>query len=105
MATSGKLSLEVIDARLTRDTEFIGKMDPYVVFKTRDQVFKTKVHNSGGKTPVWNQTFEIDVKYIGDELNLTVFDEDVTTSDTVGSSNMKLAALCNERPFDEWFPI
>lgn len=29
MATTGKLRLTVIEARLTRDTEFFSKMDPY----------------------------------------------------------------------------
>ena len=35
MATSGALRLEIIEARLTRDTEFFSKMDPYVIIKTR----------------------------------------------------------------------
>ena len=30
MATSGVLALTAIEARLTRDTEAIGKMDPFV---------------------------------------------------------------------------
>ena len=29
MATTGKLRLTVIEAKLTRDTEFFSKMDPY----------------------------------------------------------------------------
>jgi hypothetical protein len=29
-ATTGRLRLEVVEARLTRDTEAFGKMDPYV---------------------------------------------------------------------------
>jgi hypothetical protein len=28
--TSGNLTITVVEARLTRDTELIGKMDPYV---------------------------------------------------------------------------
>jgi len=47
-----------------------------------------------GKTPVWNETFEVEVKYIGDDLTLRVMDEDVTTSDTVGEAIIKLSALC-----------
>lgn len=34
-ATNGTLRLEVIEAELTRDTEFFSKMDPYVVIETR----------------------------------------------------------------------
>lgn len=35
MATSGKLRIHILEARLTRDTETFGKMDPYVVMNTR----------------------------------------------------------------------
>jgi len=42
MATTGTLRLEVIEARLTRDTEFFSKMDPYVVIETRQQKLRTK---------------------------------------------------------------
>ena len=36
MTTSGTLKLHILEARLTRDTEDIGKMDPYVVINTRN---------------------------------------------------------------------
>jgi Ca2+-dependent lipid-binding protein len=39
------------------------------------------VLQGAGKTPVWNETFEIDVKYVGDDLKLVVLDEDTTTND------------------------
>jgi hypothetical protein len=42
MATSGRLSIRILEARLTRDTEAIGKMDPYVVINTRMQRVRTK---------------------------------------------------------------
>ena len=58
-----------------------------------------------GKTPKWDQIFDIDVKYIGDDMTLTVLDEDVTDSDKVGSTNIKLSALCVNGGLDEWFPI
>lgn len=54
-ATTGKLRLEVIEARLTRDTEAFGKMDPYVKIQMREQLFKTKTMQEAGKTPKWNQ--------------------------------------------------
>ena len=57
MATSGKLSLTIIEARLERDTEMFGKMDPYAVIKYRQETFRTKEHTDGGKTPTWNETF------------------------------------------------
>lgn len=51
------------------------------------------------------QFFDIDVKYIGDDMTLTVFDEDVTSSDKVGSAVIKLSSLCVNGGLDEWFQI
>ena len=80
-------------------------MDPYTVIETRQERHKTCTLQGAGKTPVWNQTFNIDVKYIGDDLNVTVYDEDITTSDTVGSAQIKLSALCVNGGLDEWFGL
>ena len=80
-------------------------MDPYVTIETRQQKLRTKTINGGGKTPVWNQIFDIDVKYIGDDMSLTVLDEDVTASDKVGSTQIKLSSLCVNGGLDEWFTI
>ena len=105
MSTSGTLNLTVIEAKLTRDTETFGKMDPYCVLETRQQQFKTVTHENAGKAPKWDQTFKVDVKYIGDDLTLTVFDEDVTGSDKVGSATIKLSALCVNGGLDDWYEI
>jgi len=35
MATAGKLKLYVIEAKLTRDTEWFSKMDPWTQIETR----------------------------------------------------------------------
>ena len=43
MATAGLLQVNVKEARLTRDTEMFGKMDPYVRVTNRMQVVCTSV--------------------------------------------------------------
>ena len=53
-ATSGTLRLHVIEAKLTRDTEWFSKMDPYVIIETRNQKLKTRVLDGAGKTPKWD---------------------------------------------------
>ena len=103
--TSGSLALTVIEARLTRDVETFGKMDPYVKIISRQQNFKTNVKDGAGKTPVWNQTFNIDVKYVGDDLTIQVYDEDVGSDDVVGVATIKLSALCVNNGIDEWFQV
>jgi len=105
MATTGRLRLTIIEAKLTRDTEIFSKMDPYCKLSTRDQTFKTKVLQGAGKLPKWNETIDIDVKYIGDDLHLEVLDEDVAKSDLVGSTTIKLSSFCVNGGIDEWYDI
>ena len=58
-----------------------------------------------GKTPNWSQIFDIDVKYIGDDMTLTVYDEDPGKDDKVGTTTIKLSSLCINGGLDEWFAI
>ena len=85
---SGSLKIMVIQALLTKDTDTFTKMDPYATIQTGQQTFKTKVIQGGGKTPKWDQEFEIDVKNIGDDIHVKVLDEDVTTSDLVSTKSL-----------------
>ena len=59
----GNLSIQIIEAELTRDIEVVGKMDPYAVFTYDGKVvLKTNVCTDQGKTPKWtNEHFEIKV--------------------------------------------
>ena len=61
-----------------------GKMDPYCVLQVREQVYKTKVKDGAGKKPVWNETFEVKVHYIGDDFTVKVMDSDVGSDDAIG---------------------
>mmetsp|Transcript_37276 Transcript_37276/g.49033 ORF Transcript_37276/g.49033 Transcript_37276/m.49033 type:complete len:131 (-) Transcript_37276:581-973(-) len=105
MATSGKLSMTVIEAKLTRDTDFWTKMDPWVQIEMRNFKARTKTKQSAGKTPKWDETFNIDVKYIGDDMKLTVMDEDVVSHDKVAETTIKVSSLCMNGGIDEWFPV
>lgn len=37
----GKLKVHLVEAKLTRDTEVFGKMDPYVKMQCREQEWKS----------------------------------------------------------------
>ena len=105
MSTTGTLKLTVIEAKLTRDTDFWTKMDPWVQLKIRDWQAKTKTMQNAGKTPKWNETFDIKVNYIGDDVNLIIYDEDVVGNDLVAQTNFKISALCVNGGIEEWFPV
>ena len=57
-STGGLLHINVVQGRLTRDVESFGKQDPYVKIVYLGTRYKTRVHENGGKTPVWNQAFD-----------------------------------------------
>lgn len=81
-------------------------MDPYCFFEMRQQIQKTKTCNNAGKTPNWGgEAVVFDIKYLGDDIKLTVFDEDIKKDDVIGSCEIKVAALCVHGGFDDWFKI
>lgn len=55
----GILKLTCVEGKLTRDTELMGKMSPYVTIAFNGKKYKTKVHSSGGKSPVWGNVFTL----------------------------------------------
>ena len=66
---------------------------------------KLSVIYKGKRETKWSESFDIEVKYIGDDFNIEVLDEDVTKSDLVGSAQIKLSALCANGGINDWFDI
>jgi Ca2+-dependent lipid-binding protein len=44
---------------LYRNTELFGQMDPFVAFWHKKKKYMTKVMQEAGKSPTWNDSFEI----------------------------------------------
>jgi len=101
---SGCLKLTVVEAKLTHDTD-CNRMDPYVIIQVREQEFRTKISEEGGREPTWGECFDIDVKYIGDDMTVKVMDDDIGADDKVGVSKIKLSSFCVNGGFDEWYEI
>jgi hypothetical protein len=62
---SGTLIVKPLNAKLTRDTDFLSKMDPYCNIRLGTTKYRTRTHESGGlllnkiligKHPHWNDT-------------------------------------------------
>lgn len=79
------LDVQIVQAKLTRDTEAIGKMDPFAEVKLGAMTKRTSVKDNVGKEPVWNEQYTLPIVNPLDKLIVTVFDEDVTTNDVVGT--------------------
>ena len=101
----GILTLTVAEGKLIRDTEFLGKMSPYITIMFKKSKLKTKVHYDGGKKPVWNQEFQLEVTNPTEEMVLRVWDQDLTTSDAIGFTKVKMSSLMINRGIEDWFTI
>ena len=90
---TGNLIIKPLKGELTHDTEFLGKMDPYIKFRLGGQEFKTKVHSDGGKMPVWSDVFNVR-RQAETTLQFWVYDQDVVSDDFVGEAIFDLGQVC-----------
>lgn len=72
-------------ANLVRNTETFSNMDPYVIMEYGSNKFRTQTKDDAGKNPVWDETFELFIKNVNDEMSIKIMDEDVMVDDTVGT--------------------
>lgn len=101
----GLLKIKVKEARLFRDTETFGKMDPYCILQFPYNKYRTKTHKNGGKNPKWTDEFEVRVVDLKDEIKYIIMDEDLSSDDTVGVGVMKISSLCINSGITDWFSI
>jgi Ca2+-dependent lipid-binding protein len=57
----GDLNIEVMSALLSRNTDIIGQMDPYVQIEIRKMKYKTRVLREAGLKPQWFESFVIPI--------------------------------------------
>jgi len=102
---AGILTLEVREGKLTNDTEMIGSMSPYATIVFNGKKLKTKVHNGGGKNPVWGDKFQFEVTSYTEEIFLRIWDQDMTTSDAVGFTKVKMSSLMINNGTEDWYTV
>jgi Ca2+-dependent lipid-binding protein len=64
----GILQMKIKNAELRKDTDTFTKMDPYVItnfnrISDAMKSYRTNTVNGGGKTPVWNEMFDIGILF------------------------------------------
>jgi hypothetical protein len=78
---SRTLNVELISAAGLKDTEMIGKSDPFVTFTIGKTHQKSKVAKDQPETPAWNETFEMPVFDTDTELLVVIKNDDTLGRD------------------------
>ena len=83
--------MKILNGSLLRDTEAIGKMDPFIEIVYLGKKYRTKTIHEGGKNPKWNESLEIHIESIQDKIKIICYDEDSIDNDLVGEVECPLS--------------
>ncbi|XP_022732803.1 elicitor-responsive protein 3 [Durio zibethinus] len=87
----GTLEVVLVSAKGLENTDFLSKMDPYVILVCRTQEQKSSVASGKGSDPVWNENFVFNVSEGVSELKLKIMDSDFGSHDDfVGEATIPL---------------
>lgn len=75
-----RIEVTPITAVINKDTDLIGKMDPYVEVTVNGVSQRTNVVKSGGRNPSWNQTLYFNAQP-NDNIIFRIYDKDTLTRD------------------------
>lgn len=94
----GTLTIKIIQGKLYKNADAMGKMDPYVILEHAGKVYQTPAIKEGGQIPEWNFVVPEDFKFKAapNLAETTIFkmkcmDDDFGKDDEVGQGTFKLS--------------
>ncbi|CAG8484717.1 8704_t:CDS:2 [Ambispora leptoticha] len=105
MKHKGELRVVVVEAKNLKDTDLIGKSDPYVeLWIEKGYKQKTTVKNNTVE-PQWNEDFKFNIH--GEHtLHIKVLDKDtISEDDKIGEAKIDLKDVFNTRYVDQWYKL
>ena len=85
------LQIKIKEANFFKDSDLIGKQDPYIQFTYEDMPLKTEIQDDAGLHAKFDDEFELENIEIeikkGCELKMEAYDKDVASSDQLGIAN------------------
>ena len=101
----GTLIIRPICAKLTRDTETFGKMDPYCTITLGTQKQKTRVADGAGKFPNWQEALVFH-KTMEDMIIVAVWDYDsASNDDLIGEGSLSIQRATSTPNWEDWVEI
>lgn len=86
-----QLEIKIMEATFLKDSDLIGKQDPYLQFMYEGLELKTEVKDNAGLKANFDDIFlleniEGEIK-LGKDLVMEAYDEDIASSDLLGKAN------------------
>lgn len=95
--------IKPLEAKITRNTEWFGQMNPFVQFDFENQRYATQVCRGGGTQPVWNEMLTFN-RLDGHLLYISLLNyETVKGHDAIGSVEIDVSEVFTRaEPTSRW---
>jgi len=102
----GTFTLRPIQATLTHDTDWLGKMDPYCSYRVGPDRVKGPVCRNGGKFPKWEDA-TVSIPAMNEpSLLVDLLDKDKLWADgNIGSFVIDLQEIQSRGQLSKWYPV
>jgi hypothetical protein len=101
----GTFVFRPIEANLTHDTDYLGKMDPYCAYMVNNKRIKGQVCKSGGQHPIWNESTTIPMEVDQPACVIELMDKDTFIDDSIGTFVVDLTEVQNYGTVSKWYPV
>jgi len=89
----GPLTITVHGCIGLKDVQTFGKQDPLCKLHYAKEKFQTKVHDDGGKNPVWEQSFIFNLDGSEDSVHFSVLNKNTVSDDVIGRADVPVDRL------------
>jgi hypothetical protein len=102
---SGNIVIRPLTAKLTRSTEFFGKMDPLVKVMVGHHFQRTTIARKGHKNPGWET--ELTLRRMNEDIiHFEVWDQDLIKGDLIGSGDLSFNKIFQSgNRVSGWIPL
>ncbi|KAL2629199.1 hypothetical protein R1flu_013885 [Riccia fluitans] len=91
---AGTVKVYLVGATAIRDSEWIGKGDPYAVIECGNQHVKSNTATDQGSKPTWNQKFHFLIDDGVTDIIVKIYNENnLQVDDLIGSAKIPLADI------------
>jgi len=101
----GTFVFRPIEANLTHDTDYLGKMDPYCAYMVNNKRIKGQVCKSGGQHPIWNEATTVPMEIDQPACVVELMDKDTFIDDSIGTFVVDLTEVQNYGTVSKWYPV